>query len=62
MKINNFITELENLKTFSFKKYDIEGQVCIDKVGVDIKDLQNIINQFKESSSSQFEKVCSSIL
>ena len=62
MKINNFITELENLKTFSFKKYDMEGKVCVDKIGVDIKDLQNIINQFKESSSSQFEKVCSSIV
>jgi methionyl-tRNA synthetase len=46
----------------SFKKFDMEGKVCIDKIGVDIKDLQNIINQFKESSSSQFEKVCSSIL
>lgn len=62
MKIKKFITELENLKTFSFKRYDTEGKVCVDKVGVDIKDLQNIINQFKDSSSSQFEKVCSSIL
>ena len=61
MKIKNFITELENLKTFSFKRYDTEGKVCVDKVGVDIKDLQNVINQFKESSSIQSESVCSSI-
>jgi DNA polymerase III sliding clamp (beta) subunit (PCNA family) len=61
MKIDNIITELENLKTFSFKRYDTEGKVCVDKVGVDIKDLQNIINQLKESSSRQSESVCSSI-
>ena len=61
MKIENFITELEELKTFSFKRYDKEGKVCVDKIGVDIKDLQNIINQFKESSSRQSESVCSSI-
>lgn len=51
MKIKNFITELENLKAFSFKRYDKEGKVCVDKVGVDIKDLTSLINQFKESSS-----------
>ena len=58
MKIKNFITELENLKTFTFKRYDKEGKVCVDKVGVDIKDLENLINQFKESSSRQSESVC----
>ena len=51
--MKSFITELENLKTFSFKRYDKEGKVCVDKVGVDIKDLENLINQFKESSSKQ---------
>lgn len=61
MEIKDFIDKLENLKTFSFKRYDREGKVCVDKVGVDIKDLQNIINQFKESSSIQSESVCSSI-
>lgn len=58
MEIKDFIDKLENLKTFSFKRYDREGKVCVDKVGVDIKDLQNIINQFKESSSIQSESVC----
>ena len=62
MEIKDFIDKLENLKTFSFKRYDREGKVCVDKVGVDIKDLQNIINQFKESSSIQSESVCSSIV
>lgn len=62
MEIKDFITELENLKTFSFKRYDTEGKVCVDKVGVDIKDLQNKINQFKELSSIQSESVCSSIV
>lgn len=57
MKIENFIGKLENLKTFSFKHYDTEGKVCVDKVGVDIKDLNNLINQFKESSSIQSESV-----
>ena len=60
--MKSFITELENLKTFSFKRYDKEGKVCVDKVGVDIKDLENLINQFKESSSRQSESVCSSIV
>ena len=62
MGIEDFISELENLKTFSFKRYDKEGKVCVDKVGVDIKDIQNIINQFKELSSIQSERVFSSIL
>jgi|LakMenEpi03Aug12_release.lakeMendotaPanAssembly.Ray.scaffolds.fasta_scaffold4309590_1 hypothetical protein len=62
MEINDFIKELENLKTFSFKRYDKEGKVCVDKIGVDIKDIQNTINQFKESSSIQSERVFSSIL
>lgn len=62
MKMKSFITELENLKTFSFKRYDKEGKVCVDKVGVDIKDLESLINQFKESSSRQSESVCSSIV
>lgn len=62
MKIKDLITKLENLKTFSFKKYDMEGKVCVDKVGVDIKDLESLINQFKESSSIQSESVCSSIV
>ena len=60
--MKSFITELENLKTFSFKRYDTEGKVCVDKVGVDIKDLESLINQFKESSSRQSESVCSSIV
>ncbi len=60
--MKSFITELENLKTFSFKRYDKEGKVCVDKVGVDIKDLESLINQFKESSSRQSESVCSSIV
>ena len=62
MKMKNFIIELENLKTFTFKRYDKEGKVCVDKVGVDTKDLENLINQFKESSSRQSESVCSSIV
>ena len=62
MKMKSFIIELENLKTFSFKRYDKEGKVCVDKVGVDIKDLESLINQFKESSSRQSESVCSSIV
>jgi|GEM_PF-5102015 len=61
MTTTEFIERLETLKTFTFKHFDVGGKVCVDKTGVDIRDLNELINQFKESSSIQFESVCSSI-
>ena len=62
MEIEELIEKIERMKTFSFKRFDKEGKVCVEKTGVDINDLNELIAQFKESSSIQSDNVCSSTL
>ena len=62
MTTEELLTKIKALKTFTFRKFDLEGKECVSKIGVDVKDLEDLLNQFKSSSTMQSEKVCSNSL
>jgi len=62
MEIENFINELHNIKVHTQKRFDVGAKNCVVKNYIEREDLISLINQFKESSSSQFNKVYSSIV
>lgn len=53
MKLVDFITKLENIKVFTQKRFDLGAKNCVTKNYIELEDLTEIINQFKESSSIQ---------
>ena len=62
MKIKEFLLELEKINIHTQKRFDIGRKNCVTKNYIEAEDLTNLINQFKESSSSQLDNVCSSIV
>lgn len=62
MKIEDFINQLETIKIHTQNRFDVGRKNCVTKNYIEAEDLTNLINQFKESSSSQLDNVCSSIV
>lgn len=62
MKITDFLNALENIKVHNQRRFDSGLKNCVTKKYIEAEDLINLINQFKESSSIQSDKVCSSIV
>lgn len=56
------IEEILLLPTFTFRHFTEGKKLKEAKVGVDLLDLHTLLNQFRESSSKQSDKVCSNIL
>ena len=55
------IKEILLLPTFTYKHFEKGGKLKEAKVGIDLFDLHTLLNQFRESSSEQSERVCSSM-
>lgn len=60
-RLQALIIEILSLPTFTYKYFEKGRKLKEAKVGVDLLDLHNLLNQFRESSSMQSESVCSSI-
>jgi hypothetical protein len=56
------IEQILLLPTFTFRHFSKGRKLEVAKVGVDLLDLHTCLNQFRESSSKQSDKVCSSIV